>query len=365
LSEKRDYYEVLDIPKNASENEIRSKFRKLALRYHPDKNKSPDATERFKEISEAYAVLSDKDKRRVYDLYGHAGVSDRFSTEDIFRGARINLDDVLKDFGLGGFDSMFGRSGVNGFGGFGGFGDFVKSRGRDIVHDTTITLEDALKGKKVDIDVTKYSECKRCSGNGCELGTSKINCKKCNGQGNISTTRRQKNSTFVTVVSCDACQGEGKIIKTPCKTCNGSAMEPQIKHYSVEIPSGIDNDEIVLKGEGEIFKGGKNGDLIVRVWFESHPYFKRDGPDIFYDAKIEMVDAILGGKIKVPTLEGIEEIQINSGSQPNSVVILKDKGLPSKRRRGNQYVRLLVDLPTKITVKQKELLEQFRDAQKS
>ena len=189
MSEKRDYYEVLDVPKNASENEIRTKFRKLALKYHPDKNKSPGAAERFKEISEAYAVLSDKDKRRVYDLYGHAGVSDRYSTEDIFRGARINLDDVLKDFGLGGFDSMFGRSG---FGGFGGFGDFVKSRGRDIVHDTTITLEEALKGKKVDIDVTKYSECKRCSGNGCEPGTSKINCKKCNGQGNISTTRRQK-----------------------------------------------------------------------------------------------------------------------------------------------------------------------------
>jgi molecular chaperone DnaJ len=163
LSAKRDYYEVLGVSKNVTENEIRTKFRKLALKYHPDKNKSPGAAERFKEISEAYAVLSDKDKRRIYDLYGHAGVSDRYSTEEIFRGARINLDDILKDFGLGGFDSMFGRSG-EGFGGFGGFGDFVRSSGRDIVHDTTITLEEALKGKKTEIDVTKYADCKRCGG---------------------------------------------------------------------------------------------------------------------------------------------------------------------------------------------------------
>jgi molecular chaperone DnaJ len=167
----------------------------------------------------------------------------------------------------------------------------------------------------------------------------------------------------VTVVSCDVCGGQGSIIQTPCKTCNGSGLEPLIKHYSVQIPPGIDNDEIVLKGEGEYFKGGENGDLIVRVWFESHPYFKRDGPDIFYDAKVRMIDAILGGKIKVPTLEGIEEVQIKQGSQPNSVIILKEKGLSSKRRKGNQYVRLVVDLPTKLTSKQKELLEQFRESQ--
>jgi len=355
LSVKRDYYEVLGVSKNASENEIRSKFRKLALKYHPDKNKSPDAAVRFKEISEAYAVLSDKDKRRVYDLYGHAGVSDRYSTDDIFKGARINLDDILKDFGLGGYDSLFGRD-------VSGFGDFIKSRGRDIVHDTTITLEDALKGKKVEIDVTKYTDCKKCNASGCEPGTSKINCKKCNGQGQISTTRRERNSTFVTVVSCDACKGEGKIIQTPCKKCNGTTLEPQIKHYSIKIPPGIDNDEIIIKGEGEYFKDGENGDLIVRVWFEPHPLFKRDGPDLFYDAKIEMVDAILGCKLKVPTLEGIEEVEIQQGSQPNSVIILKDKGLPSKKRKGNQYVRLLVDLPTKLTSKQKELLKQFKES---
>ena len=362
MSTKRDYYEVLGIQKNASQSEIKSQYRKLALKFHPDRNKSPDATEHFKEISEAYAVLSDDEKRKIYDQYGHAGVDGRYSSEDIFRGARVNFEDIFGGFGGGGFESIF--ESIFGKGGFGGFG---RERGEDLVYDTTITLEDVLKGKHEEIDIRKDVECENCKGSGATPGTSKRTCSVCHGQGQVRTTRNMGFSTFVTVHPCNTCRGQGKIIERPCNQCKGRGKVKGKKHIAFDIPSGVDNGEYTLRGEGESIDDGPSGDLIIRIHVWPHEKFKRDGPDIFYDANISMVDAVLGKTIVIPTLEGTEKITVEQGTQPNTIVKLKGKGIPdtSGRGRGDQYVRLVVNIPTKLDRHQKKILEEFRDADKN
>lgn len=361
MSAKRDYYEVLGVQKNASQDEIKSQYRKLALKFHPDRNKSPDAAEHFKEISEAYAVLFDSEKRKIYDTYGHAGVDGRYSTEDIFRGARVNFEDIFGGFGGGGFDSIFesffGRSG---FGGFGGFG---RERGADLVYETSITLEDVLRGKREEIDLQKDVECENCKGSGCTPGTSMRTCTVCNGQGQVRTSRSSGFSTFVTVHPCNTCRGQGKIIERPCSKCKGRGKQKGTKHLSFDIPLGVDTGEYIINGEGESVDNGINGDLIVRIRVKPHEKFKRDGADIFYDANISMVDAVLGKTIVVPTLEGTEKLTVEQGTQPNSIIKLKGKGLPhlGGRGRGDQYVRLVVNIPTKLDKRQKKILEEFRD----
>ena len=362
MSAKRDYYEVLGVQKNALSEEIKSQYRKLALKFHPDRNKSPDAAEHFKEISEAYAVLFDSEKRQIYDTYGHAGVDGRYSTEDIFRGARVNFEDIFGGFGGGGFDSIFeaifGRGGF----GFGGFG-FGRERGADLVYETSITLEDVLKGKREEIDLQKDVECENCKGSGCAPGTSVRTCTVCNGQGQVRTSRSSGFSTFVTVHPCNTCRGQGKVIERPCSKCKGRGKQKGTKHLSFDIQPGVDNGEYTIKGEGESVDNGINGDLIVRIRVKPHEKFKRDGADIFYDANISMVDATLGKTIMVPTLEGTEKISVEQGSQPNTVIKLKGKGLPHLRGRGkgDEYVRLVVNIPTKLDKHQKKILEEFRD----
>lgn len=365
MSSKRDYYEVLGVSKTAPANEIKSQYRKLALKFHPDRNKSPEAAEHFKEISEAYAVLSDPEKRKVYDQYGHAGVDGRYSTEDIFRGASGDFSDIFSDvFGKGGsfesiFDTIFGRRGS--FGGF-GFGDFGRQKGSDLLYETSITLEDVLHGKKMEIDLQKDVECDTCKGSGCKPGTSKTTCTNCNGQGQIRTSRNMGFSTFVTVQPCKSCYGQGKIIQSPCQKCKGSGKTKGTKHLKFDIPQGIDTGDYTIPGEGEVVPSGINGDLIVRIRVQPHPKFKRDGVDIFYDEPISMIDAALGKKITVPTLEGTEKIQVEPGSQPNTIIKLKGKGLPhqNSRGRGDQYVRLVVTIPKNLNKHQKNLLEEFR-----
>ena len=361
MSSKRDYYEVLGVQKNASLYEIKSQYRKLALKFHPDRNKSSDATEHFKEISEAYAVLSDTEKRKIYDTYGHAGVDGRYTTEDIFRGARVNFEDIFGGFGGGGFESIF--ESFFGRGGFGGFGGFGQERGADLVYNTTITLEDVLKGKREGIDLQKNVDCETCKGSGCAPNTSKRTCNVCNGQGQVRTSRSTGFSTFVTVHPCNTCGGEGKIIERPCNKCKGSGKVKGKKHLSFDIPPSIDNGDYVIRGEGESIPNGINGDLIVRIKVKPHDKFKRDGADIFYDANISMVDAVLGRNITVPTLEGTEKISVEPGTQPNTVTKLKGKGLPnpSSRGRGDQYVRFVVNIPTKLDKRQRKILEEFRD----
>ena len=367
MSAKRDYYEVLGVSKDTQLNEIKSQYRKLALKFHPDRNKSSEAAEHFKEISEAYAVLSDTKKRQLYDQHGHAGVDGRYSTEDIFRGAGANFDDVFSDlFGrrggrtTGGFDSIFqnlfgGRA--QGFGGFGG------QRGSDLLHETFVSLEDVLDGKRMDLDLQKNVDCPHCNGAGCFAGTSKIKCLDCGGQGQVRISRNMGFSTFVTVQPCGKCGGRGMMIEKPCKKCRSGKVKGT-KHISFELPAGIDNGDYVISGEGESVLDGVSGDLIIRVNVQPHPKFKRDGRDIFFDAQISMMDASLGKNLEVPTLDGFSKITVESGSQPNTITKLKGKGLPGRgfRGRGDQYVRLVVNIPKKLSKDQKDLLKELQDS---
>jgi len=362
MSAKRDYYEVIGVSKTASPNEIKSQYRKLALKFHPDRNKTSDAAEHFKEISEAYAVLSDPEKRKLYDQYGHAGVDGKYSTEDIFRGASTSFDDILGDLfgsGRGGFGSIFesllGRGG--------GFGNFRRQQGSDLLYETSITLEDVLHGKHMEIDIHKHVDCADCQGSGCSPGTSKSTCSACNGQGQVRLTRKMGFASFVTVGPCNSCNGKGSIIEKPCKNCKGSGKTKGIRHMPFDIPSGIDSGDYTIPGEGDSIPDGINGDLIVRIMVLPHSKFKRDGADIFYDAPISMIEATLGKTIEVPTLEQTEKIKIEAGSQPNTIVKLKGKGLPRQhsRSRGDQYVRLVINIPKKLNKQQKKLLEEFEN----
>lgn len=357
MSAKRDYYEVLGVSKTDSADTIKSQYRKLALKFHPDRNKSPEAAEHFKEISEAYAVLSDPKKKQLYDQYGHEGVDGRYSTEDIFQGARGNFDEVFSNFGFGGFDSIFESL----FGRGGGFGGFARQKGRDILYETSITLEDVLHGKRLDIDIKKNVDCNSCKGTGCAPGTTPETCPSCRGQGQVRTSRNMGFSTFVTVQPCTKCRGEGRLIPKPCSSCKGTGKTKGTKHLSFDLPPGIDNGDYSITGEGESVPHGVNGDLIVRIRVKPHPHFKRDGADVFYDAKISIVDACLGKTIEVPTLEKTEKLKVEEGTQPNTIIKLKGKGLPRlhSHGRGDQYVRLVVDIPTRLNKQQKELLQKL------
>ncbi|MGQ0606828.1 MAG: molecular chaperone DnaJ [Candidatus Nitrosotenuis sp.] len=357
MSAKRDYYEVLGVSKSDSLDNIKSQYRKLALKFHPDRNKSPEAAEHFKEISEAYAVLSDSEKKKLYDQYGHAGVEGKYSTEDIFSGARGNFDEVFSNFGSGGFDSIFESL----FGRGGGFGGFSRQRGQDLLHEISVTLDDVFRGKKLDIDIKKNIDCNGCYGSGCAQGTKPETCSNCRGQGQVRVTRNMGFSTFVTVQPCTKCHGEGKFISKPCSSCNGTGKTRGTKHLSFDLPAGIDNGDYVITGEGESIPHGQSGDLIIRVRVKPHQHFKRDGADIFYDAKISIVDACLGKTIEIPTLEKPEKLKVEEGTQPNTISKLKGKGLPNmnSRGRGDQYVRLIIDIPTKLNKQQKELLEKL------
>lgn len=357
MSAKRDYYEVLGVSKSDSADTIKSQYRKLALKFHPDRNKSPEAAEHFKEISEAYAVLSDPKKKQLYDQYGHEGVDGRYSTEDIFQGARGNFDEVFSNFGFGGFDSIFESL----FGRGGGFGGFGRQRGQDLLYETNITLEDAFRGKRLDIEIKKNIECGDCKGSGCAPGTKAETCPGCKGQGQVRITRNMGFSTFVTVQPCTKCRGDGKFIPKPCSNCKGTGTAKGTKHLSFDLPPGIDSGDYTVSGEGESVPRGASGDLIVRVRVKPHPDFKRDGADIFYDKKISIVDACLGKTIEVPTLEKEEKIKVEEGTQPNTIVKLKGKGLPhfNMHGRGDQYVRLVVEIPAKLSKQQKELLQKL------
>jgi len=358
MAAKRDYYEVLGISKTTPLNEIKSQYRKLALKFHPDRNKSKEAPEHFKEISEAYAVISDPEKKKIYDQYGHAGVDGRYSTDDIFQGASANFSDIFGRSG-GGFDSIFESI----FGRGGGFGE-QQQRGSDLLYQTLITLEDVLSGKKMEIELNKIIECNICNGSGCKPGTRQRTCNTCNGQGQVRKTRSMGFASFVTVESCSSCRGKGSIIETPCGECKGSGKKKGTKKITFDIPPGVDNGDYTIPNEGDEIPGGINGDLIVRIRVQPHQNFKRDNTDIFYDQNISMIDAALGLKVTVPILNGAEKIKIDSGIQPNTIIKLKGKGLPrmNSRGRGDQYVRVVVNIPKKLSKHQQNLLDEFQNS---
>ena len=348
MAAKRDYYEVLGVTKTSSPDEIKQQYRKLALKFHPDRNQSAEAGEHFKEISEAYAVISDPEKKQIYDQHGHAGVDGRYSTDDIFQGAQGGGFDSI-------FESIFGRGGGGGFG-------FNQQRGSDILYQTSVTLEDVLHGKKVEINLQKQIQCDICNGSGAKPGTNKKTCGTCNGQGQVRQTRNMGFASFVTAAPCSACRGQGSIIETPCNECKGHGKKKGSKTVTFDIPPGIDSGDYTVPDEGNEIPDGVNGDLIVRVKVQPHSKFNRDGKDIFYDHDVSMIDAALGCEIIVPTLEGTEKIKVDSGSQPNTIIKLKGKGVThiNYRGKGDQFVRIVVNVPKKLNKHQKNLLDEFR-----
>jgi molecular chaperone DnaJ len=371
-SSKRDYYEVLGVQKNASKEEIKNAYRKLALQYHPDRNKEPTAEEKFKELSEAYAVLSDDEKRKRYDIYGHVGA------EEAFRGSESNFEEIFRDAGFGGFrdifDQIFGRRGGGGSGGF--FGDDLfnfgfgsggagrRQRGRDIVYDMELTLEEILKGKKDEVEVPRFDRCKECGGSGAAPGTKPRKCTVCDGQGQTKRVYSQNRfSTIVTMEPCRTCQGQGQIIDRPCSNCSGTGRAKQVKKIKLEIPPGVeDGMAFQLRGEGEMSEAGIPGDLIVRLHVKPHSRFERleDG-HLLYNLDAKFTDLALGTDLRVPTLEGSEKLKIPQGTPSNAILQIKGKGLPryGSSGRGDLHVRINVQVPTSLTDRQKALLKEL------
>ena len=357
MAEKRDYYEVLGVPREASKDQIKDSYRKLAMQYHPDRNKAPEAEEKFKEISEAYAVLSDDEKREQYDRLGHAGFDQRYTREDIFRGA--DFDSIFRDLGFG-FGDLFRQFFGGGFGG--GFEERV-NRGPDLVYDLEITLEEAARGTEKEIQIPRTEKCDFCGGSGASPGTSPRTCPRCNGAGKIQHMRRSSFAMYVQVTPCPTCRGKGKIVDSPCKNCNGTGLVKKRRTITVKIPVGIDEGyQLRLRGEGEMAPNGDEaGDLYVLVHLLPHELFMRDGDDLAYVLMINYPIAALGGEVSVPTLEGPTTVRIHPGTQPSEVIRLKGKGMPRFRGygKGDLLIRVGVAVPEKLTLQQRSLLEQL------
>jgi molecular chaperone DnaJ len=358
MAEKRDYYEVLGVSKNASKEEIKDAYRKLAMQYHPDRNKAADAEDKFKEISEAYAVLSDNQKRRQYDTLGHAGFDQRYTAEDIFRGA--DFESIFRDIGFG-FGDLFRTFFGGGFGG-GGFRERV-NRGQDLGYEIEITLEEAAKGTEKVILIPRTEKCEVCDGLGASPGTSPKTCPKCNGMGKIRNMKKNSFLTYVQVTPCSECRGSGKLIEAPCKKCYGTGLTKKRSRIHVKIPEGIDEGyQLRLRGEGEMApNGGQPGDLYVLVHLARHKSFMREGDDLWHVLMIGYPQAALGAEVSVPTLDGPATVKIKPGTQAGETIRLKGKGMPRFRGygKGDLLVRVGITVPKRLTAKQRELLEQL------
>jgi molecular chaperone DnaJ len=355
MAEKRDYYEVLSVSKNASKDEIKDAYRKLAMQFHPDRNKAPDAEEKFKEISEAYAVLSDDEKRQQYDTLGHPGFDQRYTSEDIFRGA--DFSSVFRDIGFGDlFRTFFG-------GGFGGGFAERSNRGQDLAYDLEITLEEAAKGTEKEIEIPRTEKCDVCHGSGASPGTSPRTCPRCNGAGKIQHMRKSSFAMYVQVTPCPTCRGKGTLIDSPCKNCRGSGLVKKRRRITVKIPLGIDEGyQLRLRGEGEMAPNGDEpGDLYVQVHVIPNELFMREGDDLMHILIISYPQAALGGEVSVPTLEGPTTVKIRPGTQPGETIRLKGKGMPHFRGygRGDLLVRVGIAVPEKLTAQQRSLMEQL------
>ncbi len=361
MATKRDYYEILGVDKKASADDIKSAYRKLAMQYHPDKNKSPDAEEKFKEISESYAVLSDQGKRQQYDQFGHAGIDQRYSQEDIFRGA--DFEDLFRDIGMGGRGRGSGSIFDIFFGGGGGARREGPSRGSDLLYELAINLEDAAKGKAVELEIPRTENCDVCHGSGAKPGTSPKTCSTCRGSGQVNRTQNTPFGRFMTTSTCGTCRGEGKIIDSPCTTCHGSGTVQKRRKIEVKIPPGVDTgSRLRVSGEGEAGgKSGPPGDLYVEINVRPHNIFTRNENDLLMEATISFTQAALGDEIIVPTLDGKAEMKIPPGTQNSQVFRLKGKGIPGLHisGKGDQLVKIKVEVPTKLTDRQKELLREF------
>ena len=355
---KRDYYEVLGVQKGAADDEIKKAYRKLAKQYHPDLNPGDKAAEtKFKEVNEAYEVLSDKDKRARYDQFGFAGVDPNF-------GGGAGGGNPYAG-GAGGFD--FSDIFDSFFGGFGGSARRANPnaprRGTDVEANVVVSFEEAAKGCKKKVTYHQIESCPDCGGSGAQKGTSPKSCPNCGGSGQVRINQRTPFGVVQSVGTCDRCGGRGKIIETPCRTCDGKGRLRRQKTIEITIPAGIDDDQLLnVGGTGNAgANGGPSGDLHVYVSVRPHAIFKRRGNDVWCEMPITFTQAALGADVTVPTLDGKVQYHVHEGTQPGDVFKLKGKGIQSLngRGRGDQYVQVTVEVPKNLTKRQKELLAEF------
>ena len=355
---KRDYYEVLGVEKNAAADEIKRAYRKLAAKYHPDVNHEADAEAKFKEINEAYEVLSNQEKRQLYDQYGFAGVDPNFAASQ-------------------GGNPFGGFGGFSGFGDLGDiFGDFFgggsrtrssggtrAARGENVVVQVEVSFEEAAFGCKKEVNVSRIETCDQCHGSGCAEGTHPETCPQCRGTGQVRTTQSFMGMTMQSTAACPTCGGRGKLIRTPCTRCKGKGRIKRSTKQTVEVPAGIDDNQAFrISGQGSAgANGGPNGDLMVNVRIRPHGLFTREGSDVYCEMPISFAQAACGADIEVPTLDGKVRYNVPEGTQTGTTFRLKGKGIPyvGYKNRGDQYVTVVVETPTRLSKEQKDLLRQF------
>ena len=350
MATKRDYYDILGVPRGAPPEDIKSAFRRLARQYHPDVNKAPDAEERFKEINEAFAVLSDDQKRAAYDRFGHAGLDGMGGMPDF---SNIDLSDI--------FGELFGF----GFGRRSGSQRNAPRRGADLQYNLPLAFEEAVFGVEKSVEFTRDEVCARCDGAGAEPGTTKSSCPTCGGRGEVRQNRQTFFGNMVQVATCPNCRGAGEIIGTPCKTCNGRGLERKTVKREVKIPGGVDSGtQVRLGSEGQPGQnGGPQGDLYIAINVRDHKYFKRREDDIMLDLDINVAQAALGAEVEVPTVDGPTVLSIPAGVQTGKVLRMRGKGVPHLRGggRGDQLVVVDVAIPRKLNAEQRKLFEQLAE----
>jgi molecular chaperone DnaJ len=346
-TQKADYYDTLGVPRSAPPDEIKRAFRRLAMQYHPDRNSEPEAEQRFKEINEAYEILSDPERRAAYDRYGHAGV-----------------------------EGAFGARGFEGFGPFGGFGDIFDAffgatqtrrrtprRGADVQVSLNLEFEEAAFGTTKHVEVTRTELCSQCNGLRAEPGTEPVKCGTCEGVGEVRRVQRSVFGQFINVSTCDRCRGEGYVIPSPCKHCKGTGRERFTRTLEVKIPAGVDDgSQMRLSGEGELgMYGGPRGNAYVVLNVKDHPYFRREEDDVVLPLNLNFAQAALGDEIEVPTLEGTHKLKIPAGVQSGEVLTLRGKGIPHLRSggRGDFHVQVNVRTPKHLNSEQKDLLRRL------
>ncbi len=362
MADKRDYYEVLGLSKNATPDEIKKAYRQLAKKYHPDLNpdNKEEAAAKFKEVNEAHEVLSDAEKKEKYDRFGFAGVDPSYSAGQGGFGGFGGFGDGM-EFDLGDiFGSFFG-----GFGGGRSSNPNAPKRGSDIATNIYITFEEAAKGCKKTVEYQKIESCDECHGSGAAKGSAPQTCPECNGRGQINVQQRTPFGTISTAKTCQHCGGKGTYNTNPCQRCKGVGRIRKTHKKEVNIPAGIDDGQIVtMRGEGNCgLNNGPAGDLKIGVTVKPHQSFKRDGYNVWYDMKVTYVQAALGDTLRVPTLDGFVEYDLPAGTQPNSVFKLKNRGIPvlNSSRRGDQLVKIIVDVPRNLNAAQKEALLKFNE----
>ncbi len=352
-----DFYSILGIQKNASPEDIKKAYRELALKYHPDRNKEKTAEEKFKKINEAYAVLSDLEKRKRYDMMGSEAFNRTFTEEDIFRG--FNINDILRDMGLninlgfdeGGFEGIFTQGGMR------------RNAGQSILYKLGITLEEAASGTRKEIEIKHVGQCRHCKGSGAEPGSKSVTCHNCDGDGYTKMVRNTLFGRMQTVETCSRCDGKGSTPERYCSSCNGKGGEVRNERINVDIPYGVqDGMRLRLSGMGDYAKDGP-GDLYVEIEVKKNKTFTRDGDNIYTSVEIPFYKAALGGTVEIPTLEGTKTLTIQRGTQPNSKMVLRGEGIRHFRgnSRGDEIVDIAVSIPKSMNSEEEELIKKYKD----